>query len=87
MYIKQQAKNNTLFYRQIFNCAPDDTFEKFSDFKNKKVDAIDLKSNYEKYNEQIKGHIVEFPLNFLSKQKLDRKPLSLEKFADVKIVL
>ena len=74
---KETAKNNTLIYRDLFNCYPDDEMKTFKDSRNSmKIPAVDkneiekLQKKYEKEKDKIKGHIVEFPLHFLEKENL-----------------
>ena len=74
---KETAKNNTLIYRSLFNCYPDDEMKTFKDTKNcPKIPLTDkkeieiLQKKYEKEKNNIKGHIVEFPLHFLEKENL-----------------
>ena len=74
---KDTAKNNTLIYRNLFRCYPDDEMKTFKDTKKcPKIPFVDkkeieqLKKDYEKEKDSIKGHIVEFPLHFLEKEVL-----------------
>ena len=74
---KNTAKNNTLLYRKLFRCYPDDEMKTFKDTKKcPKIPFIDkkeisqLQKDYEKEKQSIKGHIVEFPLHFLEKEVL-----------------
>ena len=74
---KETAKNNTLIYRDLFNCYPDDEMKTFKDTRNSmKIPAVDeneikkLQKKYEKEKDNIKGHIVQFPLHFLEKETL-----------------
>ena len=74
---KERAKNNTLIYRKLFNCYPDDEMKTFKDTKNvikipltEKNEIEKLQKKYEKEKDNIKGHIVEFPLHFLEKEVL-----------------
>jgi phospholipase D1/2 len=60
------TQRNTVIYRNIFNCYPDDSFTKFT----KLPDAIPSLSLYEPYSQYIQGFLVEFPLNFLCKEDL-----------------
>lgn len=55
----------------MFACYPDDsvhTFNELNDFKKKA--NLDL---YDELKEKVKGHAVEFPLNFLLKEHLSLK--------------
>ena len=82
------AKINTETYRNIFNCYPDDKFAYFKDIPNRKdyteQDLVKLIENYNLYKNNIKGHIVEFPLEFLSKEILERNFFSAEIFVPIK---
>ena len=64
----KRAKRNTRYYRNIFRCYPDDRITNLSMIKEYSQMA-DL-SLYEKYSKRIKGHIVQFPLNFLCEEDL-----------------
>ena len=71
------AKNNTLIYRKLFRCYPDDEMKRFKDTKKcpkipftDKKEIAQLQKDYEKEKKSIKGHIVEFPLHFLEKEVL-----------------
>lgn len=73
--MKTTAKNNTLMYREIFNCYPDDKFDTFESLKTRKLpeteeDYRDLLIHYNKNKDNIIGHIVQFPLDFMKNQKL-----------------
>lgn len=70
------ATHNTLFYRQVFRCYPDD-----------EMNSIKVKSHFEaaaepgKYNElkdSVKGHLVDFPLLFLADEDLRIKVFNME---------
>ena len=76
-FFKKTAKNNTLIFRDLFNCYPDDEIKTFKDTKkcvkipmNDKKQIEKLQKKYEKEKDEIKGHIVEFPLHFLEKEVL-----------------
>jgi phospholipase D1/2 len=60
------TQRNTVIYRNIFNCYPDDSFTKFA----KLQDALPSLSLYEPYSAHIQGFLVKFPLNFLRKEDL-----------------
>ena len=71
------AKKNTLTYRKLFRCYPDDEMKTFKDTKKcpkipftDKKEIEQLQKDYEKEKKSIKGHIVEFPLHFLEKEVL-----------------
>ena len=74
---RDTAKNNTLIFRKLFNCYPDDEMKTFKDTKKcPKIPFTDkdeiekLQKDYKKEKKNIKGHIVEFPLHFLEKEVL-----------------
>ena len=74
---KNTANKNTLIYRKLFRCYPDDEMKTFEDAKKApKIPFVDkkeieqLQKDYEKEKKSIKGHIVEFPLHFLEKEVL-----------------
>ena len=74
---RETARNNTLIYRKLFRCYPDDEMKTFKDIKNcPKIPFVDkdeiekLQKDYKKEKNNIKGHIVEFPLHFLEKEIL-----------------
>ena len=74
---RETARNNTLIFRKLFRCYPDDEMKTFKDTKNcPKIPFVDkdeiekLKKEYKKEKNNIKGHIVEFPLHFLEKEIL-----------------
>ena len=71
------AKTNTETYRKLFYCYPDDEMRTFKDvLKMKKIkdfgekEMNDFKELYQKEKENIKGHVVEFPLHFLEEEVL-----------------
>ena len=74
-FMKKRANTNTLVYRNIFGCYPDDTYTSFEKLKyaqnKKQQEEPKIFLNY--YNnakDQIKGHIVEYPLSFLKDEEL-----------------
>lgn len=68
--MKEIANSNTIHYRQIFNCYPDDNFKNFSDLDNFRDPPT--KEKYNNYKDNIFGNLVEFPLNFLKQEYLNR---------------
>ena len=71
------AKNNTEIYRKIFYCYPDDNMKTFNEVKKMKIpeqlkngELEEFKKLYDKEKDNIKGHIVEFPLHFLEREAL-----------------
>ena len=67
--VQNTAHNNTLIYRKLWGCYPDDQYLTFKDLKNYKPPSKEeLKENYMKEKNGIIGHAVEFPLHFLEKE-------------------
>lgn len=72
---ESRAKSNTLLYRRIFNCAPDDGIKNFSDLlinECSRTQSTDLEELYSKNKSHILGNIVEFPKDFLKDQSMNR---------------
>ncbi len=67
--MKEYARSNTLIYREIFKCYPDDNFTKFQDIIKNKNNIIE---KYDALKNNMKGNMVEFPLEFLSHENLER---------------
>ena len=64
-----RAKNNTETYRKIFLCYPDDTLQSFEDIRNKcNRSTEEINELYLKYKDDIHGHVVQFPLDFLKNE-------------------
>jgi phospholipase D1/2 len=78
--MKQYANNNTKLYREIFNCYPDDKVKKFEDLVIEKVEI----NKYLNLHKNFKGNIVEFPLNFLKDEQLNRTYFCREIFVPIK---
>ena len=74
-------------YRKIFFCSPDDTFKSFKDVKKNEFDLQMKKEFYNKHKNELKGHVVEFPLNYLCEESLNRKMLTLERFVPLDIFI
>ena len=67
--VQNTAHNNTLIFRKLWGCYPDDQYLTFKDLKNYKPPSKEeLKENYMKEKNGIIGHAVEFPLHFLEKE-------------------
>ena len=82
-FIRNRASINTRVYRNVFGCYPDDTYTSFEILKvaqnRKKQEEPRIFLNY--YNnakDQIKGHIVEYPLKFLKDEELGKIFFSVE---------
>lgn len=90
--MKTIATNNTILYRKIFGCYPDDTYTKFNMIQEKNTpqelnDPIKLqklKEVYEQEKKNIIGNIVEFPLHFLEEEILERSLICKEKLVPIK---
>ena len=81
--VQNTANTNTMIYRKLWGCYPDDKYLSFNDLKEYKEkrtkEEIDqLREDYLKEKDKIKGHVVEFPLHFLEKAKLYIKFFSKE---------
>ena len=81
-----RAKNNTEIYRKVFYCYPDDNMKTFDQVPEKlKEEKLDeLKKLYDEEKDNIKGHIVEFPLHFLEREELGIPFFSKEKIVPEK---
>jgi hypothetical protein len=87
IFLNNTAKNNTLLYRKIFLCSPDDTFRSFKELKKNASDIQIKKELYIQYKDEFRGHVVEFPLNYLSDENLNRKLLTLERFIPLDVFI
>ena len=79
------AQNNTEIYRKLFYCYPDDNMKTFDEVLKMKIpnkledkELNELKELYQKEKNNIKGHVVEFPLHFLEEEVLGIPFFSLE---------
>lgn len=87
---KSTAQKNTEIYRDVFKCLPDDTVTSWEEYKKftkntqhvpyshpetKNKDTITQNLN------NINGHLVEFPTNFLKNENLSTQSFSAESFA------
>ena len=67
--VQNTAHNNTMIYRKLWGCYPDDQYLSFKDLKDyKPLSKEELKENYMKEKDGIIGHAVECPLHFLEKE-------------------
>ena len=76
-FMISRAKNNTQIYHDLFKCYPDDEYTNFDLIpKAGKINDDEwndlLLIKYMRKKDQIDGHIVEFPLNFLKDNKLGK---------------
>jgi len=81
--INSRAKNNAAIYHELFGCYPDDEYTTFNSIKNSQKlregkPPDELLNKYKKMKDQIVGHIVEFPLQFLKDEKLEKKNFGFE---------
>ena len=80
----QTAKNNTLIYRKVFGCYPDNEYKAYDDVKRRieyqsSTKGIEeMKSNYQNENRNIRGFLVEYPTEFLVNEDLSAKFFSPE---------
>ncbi|KAF9581189.1 hypothetical protein BGW38_001891 [Lunasporangiospora selenospora] len=81
LWWRRVATTNTEIFRDVFRCVPDDTVETWDDYRNfmpnpKKVLtghvalAGATSEDVQKRLQGVTGHLVEFPLKFLSKENL-----------------
>ena len=75
--LNDTAKNNTEIYHKLFYCYPDDNMKTFKEvLKMKRTDKLgekelkELKELYQNEKNNIKGHVVYFPLHFLEEEVL-----------------
>jgi len=69
--IKGRSQSNTLIYREIFRCYPDDMVQSLSQVKQ--FEAAKSLELYDEKKALIRGHIVDYPLDFLKNESLDIK--------------
>ncbi|XP_030747183.1 phospholipase D2 [Sitophilus oryzae] len=75
------ASLNTELYEKVFHVIPSDSVETFQDLRrNNEIKPlwVDELSRAEKMLEDIRGHLVFLPLNFLSKENLTPAAASVE---------
>lgn len=82
--MKETAKKNTECYREIFKIYPDDTYKKFSDIERLNNNDEKIKELYMKKKGEIRGNIVEFPLDFLKEENLNRSYFCKEIIVPIK---
>ena len=77
--VQNTAHNNTMIYRKLWGCYPDDQYLSFKDLREHKTPTKEeLIENYNKEKSGIVGHAVEFPLHFLEKENLGIDFFSVE---------
>lgn len=82
--MKQTASRNTECYREIFKVYPDDTYKKFSDIEKNDRTLDELREIYLKRKGEIIGNIVEYPLDFLKEENLNRSYFCKEILVPIK---
>lgn len=83
-----RARRNTEIYRDIFRCEPDNSqinFQKLKDDRKyiKDLDPKEFLDKYMELKDEIKGHFVEYPTEYLSKQSLALSITSFTKLVPV----
>lgn len=85
--VADTARKNTQVYKEIFYCYPDNEIGQTEDIRGfmerKPEDQKVLKEIYEKRIKEIRGNVVEYPLNFLSQES----DLSGLEFFDIGLLL
>ena len=77
--VQNTAHNNTIIYRNLWGCYPDDQYKSFQDLRNyKPLSKEELLEGYKNEKGNIKGHVVEFPLHFLEEENLGIEFFSVE---------
>ena len=72
----ERAYNNTRIYNEVFKAEPDNTQKTFDDLQKDRDDydnmgSVEQMNKYEEYKDQIIGHIVDYPVNYLIDQNLE----------------
>lgn len=88
-----QATNNTEIYRQLFRADPDDHIKSFEDYDGfvpkKTIKQGHLHDNFmpaeevRKKLDQIRGHLVWMPLDFLRDAEMAEKGMQVNQFTEV----
>jgi phospholipase D1/2 len=88
---RQTASENTLLYRDLFRCIPDDTIANFSDFNEfqRQAASLDLSETSCRMLRisQIQGHLVLYPIRFLHQENLQASLLALEYYIPMDIFM
>jgi len=82
--MKEIAKKNTECYREIFRVYPDDQYKNFTDILKDERTIKELKEIYLKKRGEIIGNIVEFPMDFLKEENLNRSYFCKEILVPIK---
>ena len=82
-FITGRARSNTRIYHNLFGCYPDDAYTSVGILQNakknkEKEQPLTLFKKYNQIKDEIKGHIVEFPLFFLKDEDLGKSFFSVE---------
>ena len=72
--IIHNAKNNTLIYRRLFGCYPDNTITVGDEVEERVQEA--KPEEYEELKKLIYGHAVELPLDFMMDENLEFQGLA-----------
>ena len=85
----RRAQRNTHIYREVFHCLPDDTVASWPDYhrflaltanRPERERALEMLAD-------VRGHVVAWPLNFLSQVILDPTLGSGESFIPMEVFL
>jgi len=87
--IRKTTETNTLAYKRVFRCYPDDEIETLSQIKGFQLGSLinrqdQMDSEIRAELSQIRGHLVEFPLRFLRQENLTLKATNVENYLPVK---
>ena len=72
----QTAALNTIHYRNVFRCYPDDQMRSIK--ARTQFESEARPELYDSVKDEIKGHLVEFPLDFLADEDLRIKVFNME---------
>ena len=81
--MKNKAHMNSILYRDIFDCYPDNKFSSYDELEKRKMfttkeEIEEQKKIYENTKDKIDGQIVEYPLEFLKNEQLSIAVFSKE---------
>ena len=86
--MKSLARSNASIYSYIFNVYPDNKFITINDLieykRNNKENLEFLKEKYDESKDKIIGNIVEFPLEFLKEENINRRSFCKEVLVPIK---
>ncbi|KAL4487944.1 hypothetical protein ABPG72_022804 [Tetrahymena utriculariae] len=83
--ISERAKKNTEIYREVFRCYPDDQVTYLNQLEPWQKER--KQENYFQLKDEIKGHAVELPLDFLKNENLNFTIRQKEYFVPVQSFL